>query len=118
MLNWNVCGLNGQLRRDAVRDMVTSTRATMVCLQETKLQMIDDQLVGSTLGSQFIDNYSYLPAEGVRGGILIAVSDLHFKLMSSVATKNTISVCLQMLENGDEWSLTSVYGPQGNHDKE
>lgn len=37
MLNWNVRGLNQQIRRDAVREMVTSTRATIVCLQEMKL---------------------------------------------------------------------------------
>lgn len=71
LLNWNVRGLNNPIRRDAVRDMVSSTRATIVCLQETKLQNIDDGMVRSTLGAQFVDNYSYLPAQGVRGQLWV-----------------------------------------------
>lgn len=50
--------------------------------------------------------------------ILIAVSDNHFRLLSSSSTTNTISACIQSLQNGEEWSLTSVYGPQGNQEKE
>lgn len=116
MLNWNVRGLNNPNRRDVVRDMVTSTRATIVCLQETKLQCFDDRLIAQTLGYQFTGNYSYLPAAGVRGGILIAVSDNHFRLSSS-RTDNTITVRLQMLEDGEEWDITGVYGPQGRQNK-
>lgn len=116
-MSWNVRGLNSPIRRDAVRDMVTSTNATIVCLQETKLAHLDDVVVASMLGHQFIANYSYLPANGVRGGILIAASERHFRLMSTACTENTITVQLQMLEDASEWSITGVYGPQGNQQK-
>lgn len=64
ILNWNVRGLNQQIRRDAVRDMVKSTGATIVALQETKLELVDDNIVRQTLGPQFTKHYSYLPARG------------------------------------------------------
>lgn len=117
LLSWNVKGLNSPIRRDAVRDMVTSTHATLVCLQETKLEQFDDGVVGSMLGQHFNGNYSYLPANGVRGGILIVASDRHIRLISSACTQNTITVKLQMLNDASEWSMTGVYGPQGNQQK-
>lgn len=117
VLNWNVRGLNAPHRRNAVRDMVNSTHATIVCLQETKLQIIDEQVVRSMLGAEFCDNYSYLPASEVRGGIIIAVSDRHFSLISTMMTDNTITVTVKMLDEGAERSLTSVYAPQWEQEK-
>lgn len=111
-------GLNAPHRRDDVREMVTSTHATIICLQETKLQQIDDFVITSMLGSRFTANYSYLSASGIRGGILVAVSDDHFNLASTTCTANTITVTVKMLDDGAEWSLTSVYGPQGDPEKE
>jgi exonuclease III len=40
ILVWNVRGLNGAARRDAVRSLVTAERPSVVCLQETKLSVI------------------------------------------------------------------------------
>lgn len=81
LLSWNVRGLNQPIRREAVRDMVNSTIATVVCLQETKVQDIDNAMVRETLGNQFQGNYSFLPANGSRGGILIAVSERYFSAL-------------------------------------
>jgi hypothetical protein len=41
-----------------------------VCVQETKLRILDDFLVIQLLGAGF--DYNFLPAMGRRGGILIA----------------------------------------------
>lgn len=87
-------------------------------MQETKLQDMDDAVVREALGNDFTANYSFLPARGTRGGILIAVSGQHFSLVSTFVTKNTITVVVRMLDDGAEWSLTSVYGPQRRRRKE
>lgn len=55
-----------------VRNYVQDTKSTIVCLQETKLNHIDDAVVAETLGQSFTENYAFLPAEGTRGGVLIA----------------------------------------------
>lgn len=112
LLNWNVRGLNQPSRRDTVKEMVQSTRATIVCLQETKLEVVDDTLVTQTLGRKFARNYSYLPASETRGGILIAASDAYFSFVSTAATQNTLTVQIKILHEGEEWLLTNVYGPQ------
>ena len=64
---WNVRGLNSPARRDAVRDTVRDCKATIVCLQETKLEIVDDVLITSMLGPSFAANYFILPAAGSRG---------------------------------------------------
>jgi exonuclease III len=42
---WNVHGLNGRARCAVVTDSVSQERASIVCLQETKLSVIDNQLI-------------------------------------------------------------------------
>jgi exonuclease III len=37
---WNVRGLNSRARCDVVRELVTSERPSIMCLQETKLDVI------------------------------------------------------------------------------
>jgi exonuclease III len=97
--------------------MVMATQATIVCIQETKLQVFDERLVNESLGQSFRENFSFLPATGTCGGILIAVSESHFRLVSSYRTRNTLTVRIHMLNDGVEWSLMGVYGPQLEVDK-
>jgi hypothetical protein len=69
---WNVRGLNSPGRQDAVRVLVDSAKVDIVCLQETKLGHVSRQLVLSMLGSEFDNNFVFLPSVGASGGILIA----------------------------------------------
>jgi hypothetical protein len=42
--------------------------ARLVCLQETKLQIVNDFIISETLSSQFVGGYDVLPAVGSSGG--------------------------------------------------
>jgi exonuclease III len=117
ILSWNVRGLNNSVRQEDVRQMVSAVKPEIICLQETKLATIDKSTVCSTLGSQFANNYFYLPADGTRGGILVASRDSVFHLHQPHFTHNTISST--MLDNSinKEWTFTGVYGHQGSLEK-
>lgn len=41
ILCWNMRGLNNPVKRKAVREFVASVKVNLVCLQETKLDVID-----------------------------------------------------------------------------
>jgi exonuclease III len=97
--------------------MAASVRVTAFCLQETKLQVVSEQLVADLLGRKFSNNFSFLPVLGTRGGILIAFSEDHFRLMLSRRSANTLTVRVQMLNDAVEWSMTGVYGPQTEQEK-
>lgn len=117
IFSWNPRGLNSGARQDAVCALVRNVAATIVCLQETKLDAIDCTTLTRTLGPSFVDNFTYLPAVGTRGGILLACSDDHFTLSDVTLTAHTISATISSREDGMSWSITGVYGPQGNAEK-
>lgn len=68
---WNVRGLNCSAKCTAIHSVITSDLPSIVCHQETKLDYISLQLMTETLGPSF-DGFYFLPAEGTRGGILLA----------------------------------------------
>ncbi|KAM0822740.1 hypothetical protein ACQ4PT_071319 [Festuca glaucescens] len=117
IFNWNPRGLNSKVRRDAVRDLIRDTHASIVCLQETKLDVVDDAIISATLGPNFIANYAFLPAIGTSGGMILSVSDAFFTLSDVHVSANTLSASITMLSEGTSWSITCVYGPQSESDK-
>lgn len=77
---------------------------------------ISRRLILSMLGSEFDNNFIYLPSEGASGGILLA---WRIQLGSIGATRlDAHSVSVQFCpSDGSAWWLTCVYGPQQDHDK-
>jgi hypothetical protein len=65
LLCWNVRGLNDPTKRSAIREFVATMRVSLVCFQETKLDVIDDFIVMQCLGPSF-DGYVYV-TEDTRG---------------------------------------------------
>lgn len=56
ILNWNVIGLNSQAKQDNVKLLVDQMKATVVCLQETKMEMVSDSVITQSLGSALCRN--------------------------------------------------------------
>ena len=113
IFNWNVRGLNDGTRQDSVSELVRNTSATIVCLQETKMQVMDHNVVRRTVGAKFVNSYVVLPAEQTRGGVFLAVNEDFFDLSDIVLTSNTITAQINMREDGTRWQITVVYDPQG-----
>jgi hypothetical protein len=95
VFNWNVRGSNNMARRKVVLDVVRDCRATIVTLQETKLDFIDSQLVMEILGTKFQDNFVVLPAAGTCGGILLAVDVDHYKIIGQEVGVNTVTAKIE-----------------------
>lgn len=111
LLNWNVRGLNDGARQDAVNELVRTTGATIVCLQETKLQMMDQNVISRTVGPKFTNSFAVLPAAQTRGGILLAVNQDFFDLSDIVLTGNAITATITMRADAIKWKITVVYEP-------
>ena len=71
ILCWNVCGLNNPAKKKAVGEFLASVKVNLVCLQETKLDVMDPFVAIQCLGPSF-DGFAYLPASDTRGGIFVA----------------------------------------------
>jgi hypothetical protein len=86
-----------------------------VCLQETKLVVIDRFIVGQCLGPSF-DGFDYLPADDTRGGILLAWNSNVLDISNVV--HDTYSITGEVRPRaGGVWWITVVYGPQNTADK-
>lgn len=112
-VTWNIRGLNNPARRRAVASFLNSHQCNLVCLQETKLVVVTNSVISETLGSRFVDNFAYLPADGTRGGILVAASADHFAItaLPHLTGAFSITVNVRDLSDNSEWSLSCVYGP-------
>jgi exonuclease III len=115
ILCWNVRGLNDPAKRDVVREFIASLRVCVVCLQETRLDVIDDFLVMQCLGPSF-DGYVYLPAVETRGGILLARNKSMLDITRISFDEYAVTGEVNPRDN-NRWWLTTVYGPQTHEDK-
>ena len=71
VLCWNVRGLNNPAKKHAVREFVVAAKVNLVCVQETKLDAVDQFIVMQWIGPSF-DGFDYLPVVETRRGILLA----------------------------------------------
>ena len=115
ILIWNVRGLNKIDRRNVVRDVILSSNADIVCLQETKVAILTQQVLLSVFGTVY-DNFVALPAVGTRGGVLVAWKGGSCQAVASRVDNFSVSVLFAEQE-GRNWWLTGVYGPQGDGEK-
>jgi len=120
VLSWNVRGLNARARWDAVHTLVDDIRPSIVCLQETKLDVITDTMVLSMLGIAFSE-FAYLPASETRGGILIAGRQPDVTISKVLVGCYSITTSIELPAitgvGPSRWWLTTVYGPQEDGDK-
>ena len=115
ILIWNVRGLNQRDRWNSVIEVILSSNADIVWLQETKVANMSQHLFLSVFGSVY-DNFTVLPANGTRGGLLIAWKGCSCQAVASRVDTYSASVLFSEQE-GRNWWFTGVYGPQEDDEK-
>lgn len=108
-ISWNVRGLNMRAKRNVVRESVVASQASVACIQETKLHVIDSPLVMETLGPSF-DGFSYLPSSQNRGGILLAWNSSRVTCTAQRLQNHSITAKVLLPNDSSSW-VSAVYGP-------
>lgn len=106
---WNVRDLNGRTRRNVVREFTAQERVSLVCLQETKLDVVYNQLANEILGSAF--DYACLPVINTAGGVLLAWRADVWTVSNLSLQTNSLTVKVQSSVDASPWWITVVYGP-------
>jgi exonuclease III len=107
---WNVRGLNSRARRDVVREFILQQHVSVVCLVETKLDVIRSSVACDLMGSSF--DYVFLPSVGVAGGILIGWRRDLWSVQRQTMRRFSVTVDIQSLVSAQPtWSLATVYRP-------
>ena len=110
ILSWNVRGVNDLDKRKVIKNFLRSQRADLVCLQETKVQEMNINMVRS-LGVGRCLNWKALNAEGSAGGILLLWDNSRISLVDSVVGRFSVSCLFRMAKDGFQWAFSRVYGP-------
>jgi hypothetical protein len=106
---WNPRGVNAPNRGTVVKTVVDDVDASIVCMVESKLAVVDRFTVMGVLGQRF-DGFVALQAVGTAGGIIVAWQSSRVQVTHSQVDVFSVTITLQ-LDGGEPWSLTTVYGP-------
>ena len=110
LLVWNARGLNNRACRNVVRDVAKQQRASIVCLQETKVANLSASMNAELTGASF--DFACLPAIGVAGGAVTSWRRDLWSVSSSCVRRFSVTVKLSPADgHAEPWWLTNVYGP-------
>lgn len=110
ILCWNIRGINGAGKWDAVRDKIEESACSVFCLQETKRENFDQAFVRKFAPRRF-DHFDFVPSVGASGGILVGWNSSHFTGQVLDKQPFGITIYFTSTQNMDIRHLTTVYGP-------
>jgi len=117
ILNWNIRGINSDIKCNSVRDKISETNCEIVCLQETKREAFDLCYIKNLCPLAF-DSFLHLPSQGASGGIIVVWKSSMFSRQMVFNNEYALIVELTSKLNNESWLLTIVYAPCTSTGKE
>ncbi|XP_077232493.1 uncharacterized protein LOC143869820 [Tasmannia lanceolata] len=109
-LSWNTNGLGSLVKRAQVKEIVKRSRPSLVCLQETKLVVID-KAIARSIGLRGDWSFSFVGSVGLSGGILVAWEESYWKVVEDKKGRCSLSVVLERVDDAVRVVFSRVYGP-------
>ena len=110
ILNWNLRGINSQIRWDAIRLKIEESNCNIICFQETKREDFDHSYIHNFCPRKF-NKFAYVPSNGNSGGLLIIWNGALFEGSEVNHEKFQLTVRLRCKLSNETWYLTNIYGP-------
>lgn len=110
LISYNIRGLGKREKRRDVRDLIKKVRADVCCLQESKLEQVNNRVARSIWGSQNFD-WEFSPSEGNSGGIITIWNSSVFQKTSSWCIKEMLVINGFLTEDGNGCTIINVYAP-------
>ncbi len=86
----------------------------MVCLQETKLSVIDLGVIQSLWSSPYV-GWVALDVVNTAGGVLLMWDKRMLEMTDSVVGTFSVSCCWKGITDGLVWACTGIYGPNADN---
>ena len=110
VVSWNARGLGGLEKRKEVRHLVTEKRPSIMCIQETKLMVIEGAMAESLWGGP-CHGYSFRSSVGASGGLLTMWDSSEVEVWSSSTQEHVLQIHGIFLKTREEFYLINVYAP-------
>ena len=104
-------------KRRIIKPFVSKQKVDLLCIQETKIQLMTEGVVKS-LGVGRLLDWRALEVVGSAGGVLICWDKRSLEILEWEEGQFSISCKFRNVENGVVWVFTGVYGPFTKEDKE
>ncbi|KAG2682772.1 hypothetical protein I3760_11G205400 [Carya illinoinensis] len=116
IVSWNVRGLNEVNRRSQIRHLLREWNADIVCLQETKLKLINRKMVRSIWSWLYVD-WVYLAAQGASSGILVLWDRRVVEKMKDFFGVYSVACSFRSMVDDFMWAFAGAYGPNIDHER-
>ena len=110
MLSYNARGLGGGEKRVEVRRLVQEKSPLVLCVQETKLSLVDDLCVKTFWGDAPF-GYSYQQSVGASGGLIIVWDSTRLNVWSSMSFDHVLVISGTVMSTGEDVVIINVYAP-------
>ena len=110
ILTWNVRGLNDPDKRLHIKNLLKDWHANIICLQETKMELITTRIVRSLWRYKHVD-WMFLGSNGASGGILLMWDRRLVEKLEDAVGYFFVPCKFKNVEDHKVWMFTRVYGP-------
>lgn len=110
IISWNVRGLGSPVQKATVKEVIRSSKADVVLMQETKLRTMSNSTVKEVCGS---GSFVWVCRDSVRsqGGILVCCNRRTPAIKESWVDEFSVTAKVEDLVSNYSWIISSVYGP-------
>ena len=116
ILSWNVRGMNDSGKRLCIKNMMKDWNADIICLQETKMELITAQIIRSLWRCHYVD-WVFLGSIGASGGIVLMWDKRVVEKVEDAVGSFSVSCKFKNVEDQNVWMFTGVYGPNVDGDR-
>jgi len=110
IITYNARGLGGGEKRVEIRRLVSEKHPLVLCIQETKMETLNDQLIKSLWGEgEHI--YSYQSSVGASGGMVTVWDASQIVVWSSFNFEHVLAIKGNIILTGEELIIFNVYAP-------
>jgi hypothetical protein len=104
-------------RRENVKNFILSEKLDVICLEESKLSFINDQIIKEIVGTG-LDSRTYILANGITGRVIMAWKSSLFEDVSRQVHTHVLTIDIRSRLDNTVYRITRVYEPSThvNHD--
>ena len=117
IISWNVRGSNEKEKRKVIKAFLRPQRADVICLEETKIQEMTQNLARSLGVGRFL-GWGAINARGASRGIVVLRDTRVVHLIGMEEGQFIVSCLFKNCENGSQWTFIGVYGPCSKRERE
>jgi hypothetical protein len=108
--------MNEPKKRMKIRRLLREWKAGIVCLQETKMEVISREVVRSVWGCIHVD-WVYLGSRWALGGILLMWDRRVVKKVEECVGRYVVACAFQSVTTNFDWEFAGVYKPNDDGER-